>query len=63
MFKFEEAADVLHKDMRRKVLSCMETGNFTQARTVVLEYVDEYPEQGKDLNNEVLAAYGTSLLA
>jgi hypothetical protein len=59
--QFADATAAMHKDVRRNVMACMETGNFDQARIVLDEYTDEWPTQAAALKLDLIAAYGTNL--
>lgn len=57
----------LYEATRRDILSCMETGNFDRARTVLKEYEDvvqndvSLDDHSKALKTEIIAAYAVSL--
>lgn len=59
--QFEDATQQMHKDVRRRVEACMETGNFDQARTILVEYEDVWPAEGRQLRHDLVPSYGTSL--
>lgn len=57
-FEFADATEAMHKDVRRRVLACMETGNFDQAATVLDEYADAWPQEAAALRVDLIASYG-----
>lgn len=59
--QFADATAAMHKDVRRNVMACMETGNFDQARTVLEEYTEEWPTEAAALKLDLIASYGTAL--
>ena len=48
-------------DVRRSVMACMETGNFSKARTLVTELKEFIPAWSEQVREEVRAAYGVTL--
>lgn len=44
-----------------RVYAAMETGNTGQARTLLNEYREFYPEHSEALRTDVIAAYGIAL--
>lgn len=59
--QFEDATQHMHKEVRQRVMACMETGNFDQARTVLVEYADVWPQQAEALRHDLIQSYGTNL--
>lgn len=59
--QFEDATQQMHKDVRRRVEACMETGNFDQARIILTEYDDVWPTQAAALRNDLIPLYNVSL--
>lgn len=57
----------LYIQVRRDILSSMETGNIDRARTVLAEYretaqaMPELEDMSEDLRTDVVAAYGVSI--
>lgn len=51
----------MHKDVRRRIEACMETGNFDQARTVLVEYADVWPKEAAAVRADLVPIYGTNL--
>lgn len=50
-----------HDEFKDRVYACLETGNIGQARTLLGEYADSFPEHAERLRAECIAAYGTAL--
>lgn len=50
-----------HNAVADKVYAAMETGNHSQARTVLTEYRALYPVEAEALRSNVIAAYGVAL--
>lgn len=50
-----------HNLVADKVYAAMETGNHSQARTVLTEYRELHPERAENLRADVIAAYGVAL--
>lgn len=50
-----------HDEFKDKVFACMETGNVGQARTLLQEYADQYPDHADRLRDDVIAGYGQAL--
>ena len=61
MFKFDDATEAMHRDVRIRIEASMEAGNFDHARTVLAEYGDVWPENAKALRHALVGQYNTSL--
>jgi hypothetical protein len=48
-----------HKSLVKTVYSCMETGNFELAKTILIEYAAIAPNQAAALRKELKEEYGT----
>lgn len=48
-------------DIRRSLMAAMETGNQGAARTMLREVQEENPEVGRELQMEIIDAYGVML--
>lgn len=59
--QFEDATQAVHRDVRIRIESAMETGNFDHARTVLTEYEDVWPKEAKGLRHALIGKYNTSL--
>lgn len=59
--QFANATEQMHKEVRRRIEACMETGNFDQARVILTEYTEEWPEQAQALRTDLIPKHGTSL--
>lgn len=59
--QFENATTAVHKDVRVRIFAAMETGNFDEARVVLEEYTEVWPEQAAALRNDLIPAYGLAL--
>lgn len=61
MLQFETQQERQHKEVRRHIECCMETGNFNAARTALDEYEAINPEGGRNIRAFITKEYGTGL--
>lgn len=50
-----------HDEFKDKVFAAMETGNAGRARTLLVEYADQFPEHSERLHSDCIASYGMAL--
>ena len=61
LLKFANKGRSEHDVIADKVSAALETGNAGQARMVLAEYKDKYPEHAARLRASCIAEYGVSL--
>lgn len=59
--QFQDATTAVHKDVRIRIFAAIETGNFDEARMILEEYTEVWPQQAHALRNDLIPAYGLTL--